>query len=54
MTDSTHTLPSALSLGEAELAQRQCLSREEQLARYRELLALDAVSVGPSTPSLRV
>jgi hypothetical protein len=39
MTDATtRSVPSALPPNEAELAEWQALSREEQLARYREVL----------------
>lgn len=39
MTDTTtRAMPSALPPSEAELAEWQALSREEQLARYREVL----------------
>ena len=39
MTDgTTRATPSALPPSEAELAEWQALSREEQLARYREVL----------------
>jgi hypothetical protein len=39
MTDATtRAMPSALPPSEAELAEWQALSREEQLARYREVL----------------
>jgi len=39
MTDATtRAMPSALPPSEAELAEWQALSRDEQLARYREVL----------------
>ncbi|MGC2778196.1 MAG: hypothetical protein WA418_21415 [Bradyrhizobium sp.] len=39
MTDATtRSMPSALPPSEAELAEWQSLSREEQIARYREAL----------------
>ena len=40
MTDATtRAMPSALPPSEAELAEWQALSRDQQLARYREVLA---------------
>lgn len=39
MTDATtRAMPTALPPSEAELAEWQALSREEQLARYRKIL----------------
>jgi hypothetical protein len=47
---ATHPSPSALPPTEAELAAWQALSRDEQLARYREaLLAPDAARVSEAT-----
>jgi hypothetical protein len=51
MTETaTHPFPSALPPTEAELAAWRALSRDEQLARYREALqAPDAQSVSKAT-----
>ncbi len=51
MTETaTRAIPSAVPPTEAELAAWRALSREEQLARYRDALtASDAGRVGKST-----
>ena len=47
---ATRPIPSALPPTEAELAAWRALSRDEQLARYREALnAPDAARVGEAT-----
>jgi len=53
MTDATtRAMPSALPPSEAELAEWQSLSREEQIARYREVLEHpDSLRISDSTVS---
>jgi hypothetical protein len=53
MSDTqTKLLPSALPASEAELAEWQSLSREEQIARYREVLEHpDSLRISDSTVS---